>query len=44
LATANEVKRNCGMVTDLCEESGNRNREPMNKNRERGGADQDKQA
>ncbi len=33
LATANEVKRNCGRVTDRGEEAWSVNREPMNKNR-----------
>ncbi|MEX1226268.1 MAG: hypothetical protein WD623_07180 [Marinobacter sp.] len=33
LATANEVKRNCGRATDRGEEAWSVNREPMNKNR-----------
>lgn len=38
LATANEVKRNCGRATDRGEEAWSVNREPMNKNRIRGTA------
>ncbi len=33
LATANEVKRNCGRATDRGEEAWSVNREPMDKNR-----------
>ena len=44
LATANEVKRNCGKVTDRGEEAWSVNREPMNKNRIQGAAEQGEQA
>ena len=44
LATANEVKRNCGRVTDRGEEAWSVNREPMDKNRIRGGAEQGERA
>jgi len=44
LATANEVKRNCGRVTDCGEEAWSVNREPMDKNRIRGGAEQGERA
>ena len=44
LATANEVKRNCGRVTDRGEEAWSVNREPMNKNRIRGTAKQGERA
>jgi len=44
LTTANEVKRNCVRVTDRGEEAWNVNREPMDKNRIRGGAEQGEQA
>ena len=40
LATANEVKRNCGRVTDRGEEAWSINREPMDKNRIEGAAEQ----
>ncbi len=44
LATANEVKRNCGRATDRGEEAWSVNREPMNKNRIRGTAEQGERA
>jgi hypothetical protein len=44
LATANEVKRNCGRVTDRGEEAWSVNREPMNKNRIEGAAEQGERA
>ena len=44
LATANEVKRNCGRATDRGEEAWSVNREPMNKNRIRGTAKQGERA
>ena len=44
LATANEVKRNCGRVTDRGEEAWSVNREPMNKNRIEGVAEQGERA
>ena len=40
LATVNEVKRNCGRVTDRGEEAWSVNREPMDKNRIEGAAEQ----
>jgi hypothetical protein len=39
-ATASEMKRNCGRVTDRGEEAWSVNREPMNKNRIFGAAEQ----
>jgi hypothetical protein len=44
LATANEVKRNCGRVTDRGEEAWSVNREPMDKNRIEGAAEQGERA
>jgi len=44
LATANEVKRNRGRVTDRGEEAWSVNREPMNKNRIQGAAEQGERA
>jgi len=44
LATVNEVKRNCGRVTDRGEEAWSINREPMNKNRIEGAAEQGERA
>ncbi|CAP41376.1 hypothetical protein Bpet1044 [Bordetella petrii] len=44
LATANEVKRNCARATDRGEEAWSVNREPMNKNRIRGTAEQGERA
>ena len=44
LATANEVKRNCGRVTDRGEEAWSVNREPMDKNRIKGAAEQGERA
>jgi hypothetical protein len=44
LATANEVKRNCGRVTDRGEEAWSVNREPMDKNRMEGAAEQGERA
>jgi hypothetical protein len=44
LATANEVKRNCGRATDRGEEAWIINREPMNKNRIRGTVKQGERA
>jgi hypothetical protein len=44
LATANEVKRNCGRVTDRGEEAWSVNREPMEKNRIEGTAEQGERA
>ena len=44
LATASEVKRNCGRATDRGEEAWSVNREPMNKNRIEGAAEQGERA
>ena len=44
LTTTNEVKRNCARVTERGEEASNVNREPMDKNRIRGGAEQGERA
>ena len=44
LTTANEVKRNCARVTERGEEAWSVNREPMDKNRIRGGAEQGERA
>ena len=44
LATANEVKRNCGRATDRGEEAWSVNREPMDKNRIQGAAEQGERA
>ena len=44
LATVNEVKRNCGRVTDRGEEAWSVNREPMDKNRIEGAAEQGERA
>lgn len=44
LATANEVKRNCGRATDRGEEAWSVNREPMDKNRIKGAAEQGERA
>jgi hypothetical protein len=44
LVTANEVKRNCGRATDRGEEAWSVNREPMNKNRIKGAAEQGERA
>ena len=44
LVTANEAKRNCVRVTECGEEAWSVNREPMNKNRIEGGADQGERA
>ena len=44
LATANEAKRNCGRVTNRGKEAWSVNREPMNKNRIGGAAEQGERA
>ena len=44
LVTASEVKRNCGRVTDRGEEAWSVNREPTNRNRIRGTAEQGERA
>jgi len=44
LATASEVKRNCARVTDRGEEAWSINREPMDKNRIEGAAEQGERA
>lgn len=44
LATANEAKRNCGRATDRGEEAWSVNREPMDKNRIAGAAEQGERA
>jgi hypothetical protein len=44
LATASEVKRNCGRVTDRGEEAWSVNREPIDKNRIQGAAEQGERA
>ncbi|NIF78069.1 hypothetical protein F3J20_11785 [Paraburkholderia sp. Cy-641] len=44
LVTANEVKRNCTRATECGEEARSVNREPMNKNRIEGAAEQGERA
>jgi hypothetical protein len=44
LATANEAKRNCARVTERGEEAWSINREPMDKNRIEGAAEQGERA
>ena len=44
LATARQVKRNCVRVTERGEEAWSETREPMDKNRIEGGAEQGEQA
>ena len=44
LATARQVKRNCVRVTERGEEAWSEAREPMDKNRIEGGAEQGEQA